>query len=215
MKILVVGANGKIGRHIVRHLAEEENVTVKAMLRKQEQIEQFKHLDVETVIADLEAEDGVFKASQDVDTIIFTAGSGGHTGADKTLLVDLDGAFKTIEAAEKHNIKRFIMISALHSDTPKNWKEGMEHYYTAKKRADERLRHSHLNYTILRPGWLTNDEPTGKIEARLNLGKDGSITRQDVAMTVVKTLHLEETFYKTIEIINGDIPIDKALTNIN
>lgn len=70
MKILVVGANGKIGRHIVRHLAEEENVTVKAMLRKQEQIEQFKHLDVETVIADLEAEDGVFKASQDVEPII-------------------------------------------------------------------------------------------------------------------------------------------------
>src|SRR5699024_8421099 len=154
---------------------------------------------------------------------------------------DLDGAFKTIEAAEEHHIKRFIMVSALHSDDPDQWKEGMEHYYTAKRRADERLRNSELPYTILRPGWLTNDPGKGTIEARLHLvevcyhlfqdvyvlpgkgtiearthlGKDGSIPRQDVAQVAVEALQCEATYRKTIEIIEGDEPIHQALQSFN
>lgn len=214
MKVLIVGANGQIGRHIVQRLAKQEKHQVTAMIRKQEQADFFNHLGVETVIADLETEDGVLKAAEDVDAIIFTAGSGGHTGADKTMLVDLDGAFKSIEAAEKHHIKRFIMVSALHSDTPKNWKEGMEAYYTAKKRADERLRNSSLNYTILRPGWLTNEKPSGKIEAKLDLGKDGSISRENVADIAVQALDIDATFNQTIELIDGDTTINEALSSI-
>ncbi|HLR68246.1 SDR family oxidoreductase [Virgibacillus alimentarius] len=214
MKVLVVGANGQIGRHMVQRLAKDEHHQVKAMIRKQEQADFFTHLGAETVIADLETEDDIFRATEGVDTVVFTAGSGGHTGADKTILVDLEGAFKTIEAAEKHNIKRFIMVSALHSDTPKNWKEGMEPYYTVKKRADERLRNSSLYYTILRPGWLTNEKPSGKIEASLHLGKDGSISRENVADIVVQSLGMEETFKQTIELIDGDTAIQEALSTI-
>lgn len=215
MKVLVVGANGKIGKQIVSLLGSSDQYTVRAMIRKEEQAQALEKLGAETIIADLETETGVKQAANGCDAIIFTAGSGGHTGADKTMLVDLDGAFKTIEAAEEHHIKRFIMVSALHSDDPDQWKEGMEHYYTAKRRADERLRNSELPYTILRPGWLTNDPGKGTIEARTHLGKDGSIPRQDVAQVAVEALQCEATYHKTIEIIEGDEPIHQALQSFN
>lgn len=215
MRVLVVGANGQIGKNIVSLLGKDNQYTVKAMIRKKEQANDLEKLGAETVIADLETETGVKEAASGCDAIIFTAGSGGKTGADKTMLVDLDGAFKSIEAAEEHSIKRFIMVSALHSDSPEQWKEGMEHYYTAKRRADERLRNSKLEYTILRPGWLTNDAGKGTIEASKRLGKDGHISRQDVAAAAVQTLSLNNTYQQTIEMIEGKTPIQKALQSIN
>jgi uncharacterized protein YbjT (DUF2867 family) len=87
------------------------------MIRKKEQAEVLQKLGAETVIADLEGDvKQIAKAAEGCEAIIFTAGSGAHTGADKTILIDLDGAVKTIEAAEQIGSKRFIMVSAIHAD---------------------------------------------------------------------------------------------------
>src|SRR5699024_626869 len=107
------------------------------------------------------------------------------------------------------------MVSALHSDDPDQWKEGMEHYYTAQRRADERLRYRELTYTIIRPDCLTNYPSKGTIEARTQLGNGGSIPRQDVAQVAVEALQCEATYHKTIEIIEGDEPIHQSLQSFN
>ncbi|EFU40218.1 NAD-dependent epimerase/dehydratase [Paenibacillus vortex V453] len=112
MKVLVVGANGQIGKHLTHLLQDHEAYTVKAMVRKEEQARYFENGGIETVLANLEgAVDELAQAAQDCQAIVFAAGSGGATGYDKTLLIDLDGAAKMIEAAEQAHVSRFIMVA--------------------------------------------------------------------------------------------------------
>ena len=214
MKVLVVGANGQIGQHLIQLLKENNEHTVKAMVRKEEQAAAFERLGIETAIADLEGSvDEIAEAAKGCDAIVFTAGSGGHTGADKTLLVDLDGAVKTIESAEKIGIKRFIMVSALQAHRRENWNEKIRPYYVAKHYADRILEQSSLTYTIIRPGGLLNEPGTGKVSAAENLDR-GSIPREDVAKTIVEALNEEQTFNRAFDLVSGENPISDALKKI-
>lgn len=214
MKVFVVGANGKIGQHLIHLLTKSDEHTVRAMVRKEEQVESFEKLGIETVVASLE--DGVeklAKAATGCEAIVFTAGSGGHTGADKTLLIDLDGAVKTVEAAEKIGIKRFIMVSALQAHRRENWNDTIRPYYVAKHYADRILEQSDLTYTIIRPGGLLNESGTGKISVAENLNR-GSIPREDVANTIVAALNEKNTFNRSFDLISGEILISDALKMI-
>lgn len=100
MKVFVVGANGQIGKHLVNLLKNSDDHTVRAMVRKKEQVAEFEEQGIDTSLADLEGNvDNIANAASGCDAVVFAAGSGGHTGADKTMLIDLDGAVKTMEAA--------------------------------------------------------------------------------------------------------------------
>jgi uncharacterized protein YbjT (DUF2867 family) len=212
--VFVVGANGQIGQHLIRLLRESDEHTVRAMVRKKEQAEYFESLGVETVVANLEGSvEEIAEAAKGCEAIVFTAGSGGHTGADKTLLVDLDGAVKTIEAAEKIGIKRFIMVSAIQAHRRENWNDKIKHYYVAKHYADKILEQSDLTYTIIRPGWLLNEPGTGKVSVAENLIR-GSIPREDVAKTILASLNEEHTFNRSFDLVSGETQISDALKNI-
>ncbi|EIJ80632.1 YhfK [Bacillus methanolicus PB1] len=214
MKVLVVGANGQIGKRLVQLIKESDKHTARAMVRKEEQAKFFQQLGVETAVASLEdSVEKIAEAAKGCDAIVFSAGSGGHTGYDKTLLVDLDGAVKTIEAAEKAGIKRFVMISSFQAHNRENWQESIKPYYVAKHYADRMLEQSELTYTIIRPGWLKNEPGTGKIIAAENL-KEGSIPREDVAHTILASLDEENTFYRSFDLMSGDIPISDSLKNL-
>ena len=213
MKVLVAGANGTTGRQIVSLLAKEENHTALAMIRKEEQIEDIKKAGGEPVLADLEG--NLDQAVQGVSAVIFAAGSGPKTGPDKTTAVDRDGAISLIDAAKKAGVKRFVMLSAIGSDTPEQGPEGMQHYFKAKLDADEHLKQSGLTYTIVRPGALTNEEGTGKIIAQNKLeDPKGKISRADVAQVIVSSLEDEKTYNQTFEILNGNVPIKEAISEL-
>ncbi|MBM7645606.1 uncharacterized protein YbjT (DUF2867 family) [Scopulibacillus daqui] len=211
MKVTVVGANGQIGRQLTELLAKSNEYTVRAMVRKPEQTEAFEKIGAETAVANLEGTVAeLTDAVKGCDAVVFTAGSGGSTGYDKTLLVDLDGAVKTIEAAQQAGIKRFIMVSALQAHHRDNWNEQIKPYYAAKHYADKMLEASGLTYTIVRPGRLLNEPGTGMITANENLTRS-SIPREDVAKTVFAALNEEHTFNKSFDIVSGHTPIVKAL----
>ncbi|WP_042460651.1 SDR family oxidoreductase [Neobacillus dielmonensis] len=211
MKVFVVGANGKIGHHLVRLLADDNQHVVKAMVRKDEQLREMQKLGAEAAIVNLEGGvDQIAEGARGCDAIVFTAGSGGHTGADKTLLVDLDGAVKTIEAAEKSGIKRFIMISALQAHRRENWNEAIKPYYVAKHYADKMLEQSSLTYTIIRPGGLVDKTGTGKITIAEDI-IEGAVPREDVAKTIIACLTEGNTYYRAFDLVSGDIPIAEAL----
>src|SRR5690625_7810602 len=113
MKVLVGGANGQIGKHLVGFIQESDTLEAKAMIRNEEQASFFEEKGADTVVVDLEDDvDAIAKAAEGVDAIVFTAGSGPHTGKDKTILIDLDGAVKTIDEAIKAAGERFRQISA-------------------------------------------------------------------------------------------------------
>jgi uncharacterized protein YbjT (DUF2867 family) len=212
MNVLVIGANGTTGKMVVENLAENSQHLVKAMIRKIEQAEELEKLGARPIIADLEQD---FEyAIEGINAIIFAAGSGGHTGPDKTISVDQEGAIKAIDFAVKQGIERFVMLSSMGADDPSKGSEEMKHYYMAKHNADEHLKLSGLNYTIVRPGALTDDHGTRAIEAAVSLNKRGEIPRADVAKVLVDSLLEENTFHKHFEILKGNTPLEVALKNV-
>lgn len=213
MKVLVIGANGQIGKQLVGMIQNSENLTAKAMIRHQEQATYFEELGAEVVLCDLEADTPVIaEAMKDVDAVVFTAGSGPHTGADKTLLIDLDGAVKTIKAAIASHVQRFIMVSSF--DTTRQAIQeasaSFAPYVVAKHYADEKLRATNLDYTIVHPGLLTNDTGIGTIEAAATVGRN-EIPRADVASVLLACLQTDTTIGKEFQVVTGNKSIQEAV----
>lgn len=211
MKVFVVGANGQVGQHLVDKLHKDAHHEVTAMVRKKEQQQELEEKGIHTVLADLEGSvDDLAKAMKGYEAIIFAAGSGGATGQDMTLLIDLDGAVKTVEAAEKAGAKRYIMLSAYGAGDRSTWSDVIKPYYVAKYYADHHVQESSLDWTILRPGALTDDAATGKYAAGKD-AKPGDITRADVAYALAHLLDDSSTYGKAIELVNGNHDFKAAL----
>lgn len=213
MNVLVIGANGQIGKRLVKELKSSGHQP-KAMIRKEEQKSWFEEEGIETVLADLEED--FSHAFEGVEAVVFTAGSGGHTPKSQTKVIDQDGAIKAIDLAEDTGVSRFIMVSALKANrNPDDWSEAMQHYYEAKSAADKYLRKSNLNYTVLMPGRLSNEEGTGKVDLGERIDLDNrSITRDDVAAVIVEILEKEGTFGKSLELLQGETNIKKAVDEL-
>ncbi|WGK65690.1 SDR family oxidoreductase [Croceiramulus getboli] len=207
-KVLIAGATGTTGTHIINILKNEADYTPIAMIRKPEQREQFENKGISTVMADLTKE--VSHATKGIDKVIFAAGSKGQALEE----VDKKGAMKLVDAAKKDRIKKFVMLSSLGADAPQEAEE-LQEYLQAKRDADEYLDISGLDYTIVRPGSLNNDSPTGKIRANEKLdNRQGEIPRGDVARVLVRSLQDHIAKRQVFEILNGEQHIDEALHEI-
>ncbi len=209
--MLVAGANGQVGQHIVRFLAEGGH-EVRAMIRDEDQVPRLRELGGEPIVADLEGEVG--HTVEGCDAVIFSAGGGPGSGAEKKETVDKGGAVKLIEAAQEHGARRYVMVSAMGAADPASGSEAMQPYLYAKAQADQTLQESGLDYTIVRPGRLTDEAGTGTVEAAPSLGKRGEIPREDTAHVIVATLERENTFGKIFEVLSGDIPVEEALNRL-
>lgn len=210
MNVFVIGANGQIGKQLVERLHEEGKHQVTAMVRKQEQLDDFTSKGYKAVLGDLESDvASLEQAMADMDVVVFAAGSGGDTGADKTLLIDLDGAAKSIEAAKSRDIKQFVMLSALKAEDRSAWPEEMKPYYVAKHHADRLLEESGLTYTIVRPGALTDDAGTGNV--KIGDIDTGEVPRADVAAFLAHVIDRDEAKNKAIDLVKGDTAIEDAM----
>ncbi len=199
MKVLVAGAHGKTARRLVRMLVDDGH-EVRGLVRKEEQMPDVEADGAEPVLVDLEEEEvegGVGEAVEGCDAIVFAAGAGPGSGAARKETMDYGGAAKLIEAAQKRGVRRYLMLSSMGAGNPEGGSEAMQPYLFAKARADERLIKSDLQYTIIRPGGLTNEEGTGRIEAAQSLGRRGQISRDDVARTFADALEMRNTYGKT------------------
>lgn len=213
-KVLVVGANGQIGKHLVRLLQESEQFEAKAMIRDKTQSTYFEEMGAGTAVVDLEDEiDVLAGVMDDIDAVVFAAGSGPHTGKDKTIMVDLDGAVKMMEAAKQKGVSRFALISSFDTRRGHWGGEGFRPYAACKFYADEWLRSSGLEYTIIHPGRLTNEEGTGKVNAAVEVTRD-EIPREDVAKVIVETLNSDSLINKEFQVTKGETPILDALKTI-
>ena len=216
MKVLVAGAHGKTARRLVRVLVEGGH-EVRGLVRKEEQLQDVEADGAEPVLCDLESETvegGVGAAVEGCDAIVFAAGAGPGSGAARKETMDFGGAAKLVEAAEARGVGRYLMLSSMGAGDPEAGSEAMRPYLLAKARADERLRASGLDYTIVRPGGLTDEEGAGRIEAAEHLGRRGEIPREDVARTLAAALESPNTSGKTFEVLAGDAPIQEALARL-
>ncbi|MBM7702596.1 SDR family oxidoreductase [Metabacillus iocasae] len=210
MKVLVVGANGLTGKHVISLLAEDHTFEPFAMIRDEKQASGLEAKGAKTVLGDLEKD--LSNAVKGMDAIIFAAGSGSKTGDDKTIAIDQEGAKSIIDEAKNQGVTRFVMLSSMGTDAPEQGPEGLQLYLRAKAIADTHLEQSSLQYTIVRPGALTNDQPTGKIDVNEQIkDKSKSISREDVAKVLVQSLKEETTIGKNFEILTGETSIEQAL----
>lgn len=210
MKVLVIGASGRVGYQLVEALIED-GYKVVGTTRKKEKL--FKDPNYEQINLDITGpltaiEKGI---PENTDAIIFVSGSRGKD----LLQVDLHGAVKTMQAAENKGIKRYVMLSALFSLQPDKWYTIID-YYTAKHFADLYLMNqTKLDYTIVQPGYLAETAGNGKIQVNEEkLDIKGQVSVSSVALTLKATLKHKNTIGKRIPFLDGDTPIDEAVSQL-
>lgn len=212
MKVLVIGATGGTGSQLLDLLLREGH-EVRAMARRDDQLDDLRARGAEAVLGDLEGE--IDTAIAGVDAVCFCAGSGSSTGPDKTLLVDLLGAARTIDACEQHGVRRYVMLSAIAAGDPLRGRETIRHYLAAKHAADRLLMCSDLDWTVVWPGGLTHDEPTGRVEVGIPaLPERGQIPRADVAAVMARCLTDERSHSAAFELISGEVPVGEVVDHL-
>ncbi|HZN90023.1 MAG TPA: SDR family oxidoreductase [Thermoleophilaceae bacterium] len=212
MDVVVAGGHGQIALHLLRLLAERGD-RARGLIRNPAHAADLEAVGAEPVLCDLEAEDDIARFVEGADTVVFAAGAGPGSGPARKQTVDLGAAVKLIDAARANGIRRYVMVSAIGVGDLDAVSEEMGPYYDAKAAADRRLEESGLDYTTVRPGALTNDIPSGRVQAGLGIGR-GSIPRADVAATLLAVLDSPETSGVTFDLIAGDTPIDEAVRSL-
>ncbi len=215
MRVLVAGAHGKTARRLVRTLVRNGH-EVRGLVRKEEQLADVEADGAEPMLVDLENDevDGrVGEAVAGCDAVVFAAGAGPGSGEARKETMDYGGAAKLVEAAERNGAGRYLMLSSMGAGDPEAGPEAMRPYLRAKAKADGRLRESGLDWTIIRPGSLT-EEGTGLVEAAESLGRRGEIPREDVAAAFALALESPNTVGKTFELLSGEMPIREALERL-
>ncbi|AXQ98724.1 SDR family oxidoreductase [Pseudoalteromonas piscicida] len=208
MKTLIIGASGQIGKMTTKKMLEQGHDIV-ALVRNKDKLADIESEQLSIIEQDLEND--FSSAFDNVEQVIFSAGSGGATGADKTLLIDLWAAIKAVKYAEKANIKHFIMVSSIGADDPDNIESEIKPYLVAKHMADQHLQQSIVNYTIVRPGTLQNEPATGGFSTtRPENRKDAVISRENVADALVY-LAAQHPQNLTFELFNGKQSVEQTL----
>ena len=208
MKTLIVGANGRVGTLLSGKMWAAHDFSPVALIRDSRQQTKFTALGLPSAVGDLEA--GIADFLQGMDVVVFTAGSGGHTGPEKTIDVDQNAAVRLIKDCKKQGVRRFVMVSVIGAD-PTSESPRIQHYLRAKGVADGALRSSGLDYIILAPGTLLEEKGTGRIEAAEELGYHGYLPREDLADCIIESLRNYNCVGKTIEIVTGGKKIKDAI----
>lgn len=212
MKVLVIGSTRGTGRLLVERLVADGH-DVRGMIRDPDQADAVRQLGGTPVEGDLEGD--LDEAFDDVEAVAFCAGSGSSTGSDATLRVDLYGAIRTVDLAVERGVRRYVMLSSIAAGDPLRGSEKIRHYLAAKHAADRVLLTSGLDATVVRPGGLTDDEPTGRVQVGVpTLDDRGSIPRGDVAAVLAGCLEDDGTIGSVFEVVSGDTPIVDALTDV-
>ena len=209
MDIVIAGGHGQIGMQLGQLLVEDGQ-RVRGLIRNPDQAGDLESLGVEPVVFDLEHDDGLAGAIEGAAAVVFAAGAGSGSGAARKLTMDRDGAIKLIEACKQTGTRRYVIVSSKGAVPGVSGDEVFQIYLRAKFEADEALRSSGLEYTVLRPGALTDEPGSGLIALAPELPR-GSIPREDVAATIGLVLGAENTVGKTLDLMSGPLPIAEAV----
>ncbi len=211
MKVAIAGGHGKIARLLTKLLSARGDQVV-SLIRNPAHAADVRAAGAEPVTADLEAQSpaAIAAAIAGCDAVVFAAGAGPGSGTERKETVDHQAAVKLIDAAAAAGVDRYLMISSMAADPDHAGDQIFDVYLRAKGRADAALRASGMRETIIRPGMLTDDPPTGLVTLAESVTR-GAISRADVAAVLLACLSAERTIGQTLELVAGTTPIDQAL----
>ena len=209
MEVLVAGGHGQIALHLLRLLAERGD-RGRGLIRNPDHAADLVEVGAEPVLCDLEHDDPRQHLGA-AQAIVFAAGAGPGSGPERKRTVDYGGAVKLIEAASELGVPRFVMVSSMGTADVEHAPEAMRPYLQAKRDADEALMASGLDWTIVRPGRLTDGPGAGTVDAAPGLGRRGEITREDTALVIREALHRPNTVRVAFDVLEGPTPVGVAL----
>jgi uncharacterized protein YbjT (DUF2867 family) len=211
MRVVIAGGHGQIALHLERMLTENGDSAV-GIIRNPDHASDVEDTGAEAVVLDLEHADVEQLAAtvRGADAVVFAAGGGPGSGAARKETVDKGAAILLADAAQQEGVRRYLMISAMGTEHADPHSDEIFHVYLrAKQAADDDLRGRDLDWTVVRPGRLTDEAGTGRI--RVGDLERGRIARADVAATLVACLHTPGTVGQTFDLLSGDQPIPEAL----
>ncbi|MEU8839774.1 SDR family oxidoreductase [Streptomyces roseus] len=212
MRIVIAGGHGQIALRLERLLAAR-GYEVAGIIRDPGQGDDLRDAGAEPVLCDLESASvgHVAGVLQDAHVAVFAAGAGPGSGVARKYSVDRDGAVLFADAAERAGVRRFLMVSSMGADAHHEGDDVFDVYLRAKGEADDHLRtRLGLEWTILRPGSLTNDPGTGRVRLEARTGR-GAVPRDDVAAVLAELVDTPATAGLTLELIEGSTPVAVAV----
>ncbi len=212
MDVAIAGGHGQVARRLIRLLAGDGH-TARALIRNPAHAADVESDGGVPVVCDLEQESPTAHLGG-ADALVFAAGAGPGSGAERKRTVDLGAALACITAAVVAGVPRFVIVSSVGAQDPDAGPEAMRPYLHAKAEADQAVATSGLEWTIVRPGSLTDDPGTGLVEATEDLGRRGPVPRDDVALVLLETLLAPETVGRTFVVVAGDTPARDAVRNL-
>jgi uncharacterized protein YbjT (DUF2867 family) len=214
MRVAIAGGHGQIALRLARVLAQRADDVV-ALIRNPNHAEDVRQAGAEPVVVDLEraSEDDVARAISGSDAVVFAAGAGPGSGPQRKETMDYGGAVKLIAAAKQAGVSRYVIVSSMGANPDAPGEDTFSVYLRAKGRADDAVRASGLDATVVRPGGLTNDAGTGMVTLGESL-PPGQVTRDDVATVLATVLDSPNTIGRTLDLIGGDTPIAEAVKAI-
>ncbi|MEV4657438.1 NAD(P)H-binding protein [Micromonospora sp. NPDC049301] len=213
MRVVIAGGHGKIALLLERDLARRGDSAV-GLIRDPAQADALRAAGAEPVVCDLEHVDVTDVATHldGADAVVFAAGAGPGSGAARKDTVDRAAAALLADAATRAGVRRYLLVSSMGVDNPPaaGTDDVWAAYLRAKRAAEDDLRGRDLDWTVLRPGRLTDDEPTGRVTLARHAGR-GAVTRADVARVLVALLDEPRTAGATLELVNGPTPVADAV----
>jgi uncharacterized protein YbjT (DUF2867 family) len=215
MRVVIAGGHGQIAQHLERRLAARGDEAV-GIVRNPRHTDDLERIGAEPVVFDLERStvDEVVEVVSGAEAVVFAAGAGPGSGAERKHTVDRDAAVLLADAALAAGVRRYVMVSSMRADqADPDSEEVFQVYLRAKAAADAYVREQDLDWTIVRPGRLTDEHGTGQV--RLGPGLEfGSVPRADVAAVVVGVLDDPATSGKQFDLVSGATPVATALTDV-
>lgn len=215
MDIVVVGAHGQIARQLTRLLVQRGD-TVRGVIRNEAHVADLVADGAEPILIDLEdefAENELAHQFRGADAVVFAAGAGPGSGVERKESVDYAGAVHSVAGAARAEVRRFVLISSMGTDDPPEGDDVFSVYLRAKARAEHYVRGTELEATIVRPGRLTDDEPTGRVRVGRTVER-GDIPRADVAAVVVAVLDDDNLIGRTFEVTSGQTLVEHAVAGL-
>ncbi|WJV46826.1 SDR family oxidoreductase [Streptomyces flavofungini] len=215
MRIVIAGGHGQIALRLERLLAARGDEAA-GLIRNPAHEADLRDAGAEPVLCDLESAsvEEVARHLEGADAAVFAAGAGPGSGADRKNTVDRDAAVLFADAAERAGVRRYLVVSSMGADPDHPGDEIFDAYLRAKGEADANVRgRAALDWTVLRPGMLTDDAGTGLVRLEASTGR-GPIPRDDVAAVLAELLETPATAGLTLEVISGSTPVSVAVKSV-
>jgi uncharacterized protein YbjT (DUF2867 family) len=214
MRVAIAGGHGQIALRLARLLSQRSDEVV-ALIRNPNHADDVRQAGAEPTVVDLEhaSVNDVALAIAGCDAAVFAAGAGPGSGPERKETMDYGGAAKLIAAAKQGGVHRYVIVSSMGANANLRGDDTFSVYQRAKGRADDAVRASGLDWTVIRPGGLTNDAGTGRVNLSDSVPR-GRVTRDDVAAVLAAVLDSPNTISKAVDLVGGDTPIAEAVAAI-